>query len=131
MKTKIIGAIVLVVGIVSFVVYFKAVKALPQHDAQLTELKWDGLMGNRYTEILLVFGNGLTHQFTAGVYNTTGLNSPDGKGDSSPAAILDRIDMKKVEEDNGALSTVKNGPRLWTVDFIGAKGGKERDFPGS
>ena len=38
--------------------------------------------------------------------------------------------MKKVKEDNGALSTVKNGPRLWTVDHIGAKAGKERDFQG-
>ena len=61
-----------------------------------------------------------------------GLNgaNPTGGGDSSPAAILDKIDMKKVKEDNGALSTVKNGPRLWTVDYVGAKVGKERDFQG-
>ena len=45
-------------------------------------------------------------------------------------AILDKIDMKKVKEDNDALSTVKNGPRLWTVDHIGAKFGTERDFQG-
>ena len=69
---------------------------------------------------------------SCGVYNTTGLNgaNPAGGGDSSPAAILDKIDMKKVKEDNGALSTVKNGPRLWTVDNIGAKFGTERDFQG-
>ena len=36
--------------------------------------------------------------------------------------------MKKVKEDNDALSTVKNGPRLWTVDYIGGKFGTERDF---
>lgn len=104
----------------------------PKDDAQLTEMKWDGLMGSRYTEILLVFGNAVTRNFTAGVYNTTGLNgaNPAGGGDSSPAVILDKIDMKKVKEDNGALSTVKNGPRLWTVDHIGAKVGKERDFQG-
>ena len=38
--------------------------------------------------------------------------------------------MKKVKEDNDALSTVKNGPRLWTVDYVGVKVGKERDFQG-
>ncbi len=94
--------------------------------------KFDGLMGSRYTEILLVFGNAVTKNFTAGVYNTVGLNgaNPAGGGDSSPAAILDKIDMKKVKEDNGALSTVKNGPRLWTVDYLGVKFGKERDFQG-
>ena len=104
----------------------------PKDDAQLTEMKFDNLMGTRYTEILLVFGDAVTKSYTAGVYNTTGLNgaNPAGGGDSSPAAILDKIDMKKVKEDNDALSTVKNGPRLWTVDHIGAKFGKERDFQG-
>ncbi|MGA7411250.1 MAG: hypothetical protein WBW33_12240 [Bryobacteraceae bacterium] len=104
----------------------------PKDDAELTEVKFENLMGTRYTEILLVFGNGLTKNFMAGVYNTTGLNgaNPAGGGDSSPAAILDKIDMNKVKEDNGALSTVKNGPRLWTVDHIGGKFGKERDFQG-
>lgn len=106
--------------------------SMPKDNAQLTEFKWDGLMGSRYTEILLVFGDAVTHNFTAGVYNTTGLNgaNPAGGGDSSPAAILDKIDMKKVKKDNNALSTVKNGPRLWTVDHVGAKVGKERDFQG-
>ena len=105
---------------------------VPKDDAQLTEMKWNGLMGSRYTEILLVYGDAVTKNFTAGVYNTEGLNgaNPAGGGDSSPAAILDKIDMKKVKEDNGALSTVKNGPRLWTVDHIGAKVGAERNFQG-
>jgi len=104
----------------------------PKDDAQLTEIKFDNLMGTRYTEILLVFGDAVTKKFTAGVYNTIGLNgaNPAGGGDSSPAAILDKIDMKKVKEDNDALSSIKNGARLWTVDHIGAKLGKERDFQG-
>ena len=104
----------------------------PDDNAQLTQMNFDNLMGSRYTEILLVFGNAITKNFTAGVYNTLGLNgaNPAGGGDSSPAAILDKIDMKKVKEDNGALSTVKNGPRLWTVDYVGVKVGKERDFQG-
>jgi hypothetical protein len=105
---------------------------LPKDDARLSELKFDGLMGSRYTEILLVFGDVATRNFTAGVYNTMGLNgaNPAGGGDSSPAVILDKIDMKKIKEENGALSTVKNGPRLWTIDYIGVKAGTERDFQG-
>jgi hypothetical protein len=105
---------------------------LPKDDAQLAELKFEGLMGSRYTEILLVYGDAVTRNFTAGVYNTAGLNgaNPAGGGDSSPAVILDKIDMKKVKEDNGALSTVKNGPRLWTIDYLGVKAGTERDFQG-
>ena len=35
---------------------------VPRDNAQVTELKFDGLMGSRYTEILLVFGNVLTQR---------------------------------------------------------------------
>ena len=38
--------------------------------------------------------------------------------------------MKKVKENNGSLSSLKNGPRLWTIDHLGVKAGKERDFQG-
>ena len=129
MKAKML--LIAMIGVV-FVGIFTSCAKAPKDDAQLTEIKFDNLMSSRYTEILLVFGNGITKSFTAGVYNSTGLNgaTPAGGGDSSPAAILDQIDMKKVKEDNGALSTVKNGARLWTVDYIGAKFGKERDFQG-
>jgi hypothetical protein len=102
----------------------------PDDDAQLTQLEFEGLMGTRYTEILLVFGNAITGDYMAGVYNTVGLNSPDGKGDTSPAAILDKIDMDKVKKNHDSLSTVKNGPRLWTIDYLGVKTGKELDFQG-
>jgi hypothetical protein len=106
--------------------------SMPKDDAQLTELKFTNLMDSRYTEILLVFGDAVTKNFTAGVYNTIGLNgaNPTGGGDSSPAVILDKIDMKKVKEDNHALSAIKNGPRLWTLDWASGKFGKERDFQG-
>ena len=119
-------------AVLAAAVLFVGCASKPNDDAQLTQINFDNLMGTRYTEILLVFGNAVTKNFVAGVYNSTGLNgaNPAGGGDSSPAAILDKIDMKKVKEDNGALSTVKNGPRLWTVDYIGAKFGTERDFQG-
>ena len=66
---------------------------LPKDNAQLTEFKFESLMGTRYTEILLVFGNAITHNFMAGVYNTMGLNgaNPGGGGDSrTPHCILAR-----------------------------------------
>ena len=123
-------AVVLVAAVAASIIYSKAVKAPPPDDAQLTELKLDKLMGCRYTEILPVWGNGITKNFTAGVYNTSYLNAPPGTCDYSPGAILDKIDLTKVEEDTGALSVVKNGARLWTVDHIGVKAGKKRDFQG-
>jgi hypothetical protein len=128
----VIGILVAVLAIAAIVVYPKLVAEAPKDDAQLTENKFANLMGTRYTEILVVFGNVLKSDYVAGVYNTMGLNgaNPAGGGDSSPAAILDKVDMKKVQEDNHALSTVKNGPRLWTVDHIGVKEGVERDFQG-
>jgi hypothetical protein len=105
---------------------------MPPDNAQVSEHNFENLMGTRYTEILLVFGNALTGDYTAGVYNTIGLNgaNPAGGGVSTPAALVDQIDLKKLKEDNDALKAIKNGPRLWTVDYIGVKTGKERDFQG-
>ena len=132
-KTIVVAlGIVAVLVIVGSIIYSKAVKPIPPDNAQLMELQFEGLMGTRYTEILLVFGNALTKEFTAGVYNTIGLNgaNPKGGGDSSPAAILAKIDLEKAKADHGALSSIKNGARLWAVDYIGVKVGKERDFQG-
>jgi hypothetical protein len=102
----------------------------PPDDADLQRLEFDGLMGDRYTEILPVFGNVMTRDFIAGVYNTVGLNDPDGTGDTSPQAILDEMDLDKVKGNHGALSVVLNGPRLWTIDHLGVNAGKERAFQG-
>lgn len=133
MKKKIILAIAALLVIAVIVVYPKVIKPMPPDNAKLTEMNFDGLMGTRYTEILLIFGNGLTKDVTAGVYNSVGLNGANYSSrntDSSPAAILDKIDMDKVKTDNNALSAIKNGPRRWTVDNIGVKAGKQRDFQG-
>lgn len=112
------------------VVFVTGCAKQPPDDANTKKLEFDGLMGDRYTEILLVFGNVITGNYMAGVYNTVGLNDPDGKGDTSPAAILDKIDFDKVKKNHDALSTVKNGARLWTIDHLGVNTGKERDFQG-
>ncbi len=131
-KAIVAAGVLALLAIAAFIVYSKAVKPIPPDNVQAVERKFDGLMGSRYTEILLVFGNGLTHEVTAGVYNTMGLNgsNPDGGGDSCPAALVDDLDLAKVTEEHGALKSIKNGPRLWTVDHVVGKLGKERDFQG-
>src|SRR5512139_1108520 len=93
------------------VLFAGCAKKMPPDNTQLTELKFDNLMGSRYTEILLVFGDPMKKDYIAGIYNTVGLNgaNPAGGGDSTPAVILDKIDFKKVKKDNDALSTVLNG----------------------
>ena len=128
----VIGIVAVLVVVAAIVVYPKLVAEAPKDDAQVSEVKFEGLMGTRYTEILVVFGNVLKSEYLAGVYNTVGQNgaNPAGGGDSSPAVILDKIDLEKVKKDNGALSAIKNGPRLWTIDYVGVKMGKEREFEG-
>jgi hypothetical protein len=102
----------------------------PADDSETRRLEFDGLMGDRYTEILLVFGNVIRGDYMAGVYNTVGLNDPDEIGDTSPQAILDNINFEQVKKNHDALSTVKNGPRIWTIDHLGVSVGQERDFQG-
>lgn len=105
-------------------------KPKPADDEQLTLKEYDSLMGTRYTEFLIVWGNPLKKEFVAGVYNTVGLNSPEDKVDSSPQDQLDKVNMEQAADEMEALSYVLNGPRLWTIDHLGVKVGKERDFQG-
>lgn len=107
-------------------------KSIPPDNATLTEEKFENLGGSRYTEILLVFGNGLTKNLTAGIYNTVGLNGADyvESNDSSPQTIMDNIDFEKIKKNHKALKMIKNGPRRWTIDYLGVETGKVRDFQG-
>jgi hypothetical protein len=131
-KTILVVGVAALLAIAAVVIYSKAVKPIPPDKDGAVERTFENLMGSRYTEILLVFGNGLTHKVTAGVYNTMGLNgaNPEGGGDSCPAALVDNLDLANLKEDHRALKVIKNGPRLWTVDHVVGKLGKERDFQG-
>jgi hypothetical protein len=44
--------------------------------------------------------------------------------------LLDKVDVKSVKEQYGVLAAFKNGPRLWTLDWIEVDMGKELDFGG-
>lgn len=107
-------------------------KPIPPDNASTVDMQFDNIRGTRYTEMIVVYGNALKKDFTAGVYNTVGLNgaNPKGGGDSTPQEILDNIDLDLVKKNHNGLSIVKNGPRLWAIDYLGVKAGKKRNFQG-
>ena len=121
---KLLGVLVVVGSVLA------GCATLPQDDAGAKLMRFEGVSGNRYTEIFLIGGNAITGNLIGGVYNTTGLNSPDGKGDSTPQAILDKVDINALKKEYDVLKVYKNGPRLWTLDWVEVMVAKERDFNG-
>ena len=102
---------------------------LPKDDANVTLMRFDGIRGQRYTEIFLIAPaeNG---ELIGSIYNTIGLNSPDGSGDTSPQPLLVQLDMQALAQEYGAATAFKNGPRLWCLDWLEVMVGGERDFNG-
>lgn len=105
-------------------------KTAPQDDVNAKLTRFENLRGERYTEMFLIGGNPITKNLKGGVYNTVGLNSATGTGDSSPQALLDKVDVKALKEQYDVLAAFKNGPRLWTLDWVDVTLGVERDFNG-
>jgi hypothetical protein len=134
MKTKtgaiVTAGVIAVVVLAALIVYPRLVVDLPRDDASVKLLRFENIRGNRYTEMFLIGGNAITKKLVGGVYNTIGLNSPDGTGDTSPQRMLDKVDVEAVKKENGVLMAYKNGPRLWTLDWVEANVGATRDFNG-
>jgi len=130
MKTKIIGAIVLLLGIVSFVVYSKAVRPVPQDGTDAKMMRFDKLRGMRYAEVFLIGGNGLTKDLQAAFYNTTDRNNSANPLDTCPQALWDKVDSETLKKQYDVLGVFKNGPRYWAMDWIELPVGVERDFDG-
>jgi hypothetical protein len=122
--------IVAVLVVAAIVVYPKLVVTLPKDGADAKVVTQRGVRGQRYTEMFLIGGNAITKDLEANVYNTMGLNGGPTTGDSSPAALLDKVDVKSIKEQYGMLASFKNGPRLWTLDWFDGAVGKELDFNG-
>lgn len=130
-KIKIIMSVIAAgVAVAGGIIYSKAIKSKPADDASVKLIRFDNVRTQRYTEILPIWGNGLTKKFVAGVYNTVGLNSPTGTGDSSPQEIPDKVAVEQVKKVNNAPAAIKNGPRLWALDWIEVNAGAIRDFSG-
>ncbi|WP_319550294.1 hypothetical protein [Desulfogranum marinum] len=103
---------------------------LPKDDVDIKLLRYEGTLANRYTEIFLIGGNATTKELKGGVYQTIGLNDPKETGDTAPAEILDKMDMKALAQEYNLLGAYKNGPRQWTLDWVEVKVGKQRNFQG-
>jgi len=129
-KGIVAAVIAAVLAIVVVVVFSKVVADLPPDDAGAKLMRFENVRGQRYTEIFLIGGNALAKKLVGGVYNTIGLNSSDGTGDSSPQDVLDNVDVNALKKQNDVLSVFKNGPRLWALDWVEVMVGAERDFNG-
>jgi hypothetical protein len=103
---------------------------LPEDDTGAKLMRFDGARGLRYTEIFIIGGNAITKHLVGGVYNTVGLNCPDGTGDTCPQEILDGVDVDRLAKEYEAISAFQNGPRLWCLDWAEVMVGRERDFNG-
>lgn len=103
---------------------------LPEDDQGSKLMRFEGVRGQRYTEIFLIGGHAITHHLVGGVYNTVGLNDPNGIGDTSPQAVLDTFDEDALKDEYELLGVYKNGPRLWCLDWVEVMVGAERNFQG-
>ena len=103
---------------------------LPHDDIGAELMRFEGVRAQRYTEIFLIGGHAITGKLVGGVYNTTGLNDPSGKGDSCPQEVLGKVDVDALKEEYEVISAFKNGPRLWCLDWVEVMAGVERDFNG-
>ena len=103
---------------------------LPDDDTDARLMRFEGIRADRYTEIFVIGGNAITRHLVGGVYNTIGLNSPTGTGDSCPQELLDQVDIDTVAKEYRAISAFKNGPRLWCLDWVEVLVGTEHDFNG-
>ena len=102
---------------------------LPHDDAQTTEMRFDGIRSQRYTEIFLIAPDA-AGSMVGGIYNTLGLNDPSGVGDTTPQALLDGLDLGELAKEYDVPAVFLNGPRLWCLDWIEVIVGAEQDFNG-
>jgi len=103
---------------------------LPADDRDATLMHFDDLRGTRYAEIILFGGDPATGPQVGSIYNTGGLNDPDGTGDTTPQEILDHVDAATLAKEYNVLAVMKNAPRLWTLDWAEVMAGAVRDFQG-
>ena len=106
----------------------KLMAKLPEDDAGAKLMRFEDVRTQRYTEIFLIGGN--VFKLVGGVYNTIGLNSANGNGDTCPQEILDGVEVDALTKEYHTISAFKNGPRLWCVDWVEVMVGGERDFNG-
>ncbi len=125
-----LGIVTALIVVAAFVVYPRLIVSLPDDGADAKPFTFKDTRGHRYTEMFLIGGNAITKDLKANVYNTWGLNGGATTGDSCPAALLDKVDVNGLKDQYHVLASFKNGPRMWTLDWIEVDMGKELDFGG-
>lgn len=103
---------------------------LPHDEIGAGLMRFENVRGRRFTEIFLIGGHAITGKLVAGVYNTIGRNDAAGTGDTSPQALLDKVDVDALTEEYEVIGVFKDGPRLWCLDWLEVMLGVERDFDG-
>ena len=104
--------------------------SLPNDGATPKTTKFQNVLDQRYLEIFLIAGNGISGNLKAACYNTQSLNGGDRTGDSAPQNLVDKLDVKTMKKENHVLGAFVNGPRRWCLDWIDVPVGVERDFNG-
>ncbi len=107
--------------------HHEASAKLPKDDVGAEKMRFEGVRPAVHGDL---HHRGKPDHLVGGVYNTVGLNEPDGTGDTSPQEILDGVDVDALKEEYHAMGAFKNGPRLWTLDWVEVMVGEERDFNG-
>ncbi|MGC4000369.1 MAG: hypothetical protein QM767_24175 [Anaeromyxobacter sp.] len=88
----------------------------------------EGLSGQGFCQVLLIAGTSLRQAPYAIVYDTTGLNGAAGQ--SCPADAWAKVRTGALEDTYHVPDALKDGPRVWTLDWQERPLGAQRDLGG-
>lgn len=93
--------------------------------------RFDNMHQVRYIELFLAGREAKTGKLVAACYNTmlTGRAIPASR-DTAPQALVERLDLETIKQEQGLLNASLNGPKLWQPDWIEVDVGAERNFGG-
>jgi hypothetical protein len=110
--------------------FCKYFSGLPDDCAGAEYRRFDGLRDYRYQELELFAKDPLKKVLYVTIYDTTGLNGGDDSHDSAPAALVQKLDPKKIAKQYQALLARIDPPYHWVVDWLADRVGKVRNFDG-
>ena len=117
-----LGIVAAVIVVAAVVLYPKLVVTLPNDGANAKPVTERATRGQRYTEMFLIGGNAITKTFEGQCLQHLGLNGGTPAGIRAPPRCWTRSTSRRWRSSSGSLAVYKNGPRLWTLDWIEASG---------
>lgn len=93
--------------------------------------RFDNTHQTRYIELFLAGREAKTGNIVAACYNTmlTDKGIPASR-DTAPQALVEKLDLKQIKQEQGLLGVNLNGPKLWQPDWLEVDQGAERTFAG-